>query len=244
VKIAVLLTNTDTSGFSKRFPNDGEKVVANLRLQRPTWNYEVVPVKDGMFPPSANSFDAYVITGSPASVNDDEPWISQLMTFIQELDAARLPTIGLCFGHQAIAKALGGKVGRPSTQDNAGWGLGLAQTEFAHATEWMTPAQSKIRLLASHGEQVLELPPDTRVVGSNAFCPIASFAKGAHIFTTEYHPEMSVQFMGELVNFLSTKLPSEVIANAKRQIEENPQDDSELFMRWVVQFIESNAVKQ
>jgi GMP synthase-like glutamine amidotransferase len=212
LKIAVLLTNTDTSGFSKRFPDDGQKVVAKLRGLRPQWHYEVFAVKDGLFPSSVHDFDAYVLTGSPASVNDDVAWIHRLMVFIQELDAAGLPTIGLCFGHQAIAKALGGKVGRPVTTDNAGWGLGFARTEFIETAAWMNPPQASICLLASHGEQVLELAPGTRVIGKNAFCPVASFAKDKHILTTEYHPEMSIQFMGELVEYLSKKLPDEVIA--------------------------------
>jgi GMP synthase-like glutamine amidotransferase len=243
LKLAVLLTNTDTSGFSKRFPDDGQKVVAKLRTLRPQWQYEVVSVKDGLFPSSVHDFDAYVLTGSPASVNDDEAWIHRLMVFVQDLDAARLPMIGLCFGHQAIAKALGGKVGRPTSTENAGWGLGFARTEFVETMAWMKPPQPSVKLIASHGEQVLELAPNTRVIGKNAFCPVASFAKGKHIFTTEYHPEMSIQFMGELVDYLSNKLPGEVIANAKQQLSDTSSDDSDLFIRWIVQFIENNESK-
>jgi GMP synthase-like glutamine amidotransferase len=243
LKLAVLLTNTDTSGFSKRFPDDGQKVVAKLRILRPKWQYEVVSVKDSIFPSSIHDFDAYVLTGSPASVNDDEDWIHRLMAFIQELDAACVPTIGLCFGHQAIAKALGGKVGRPASTENAGWGLGFARTEFVETMSWMNPPQPSVKLIASHGEQVLELAPNSRVIGKNAFCPVASFTRGKHILTTEYHPEMSIQFIGELVEYLSTKLLDVVIANAKQQLRDASSDDSDLFMRWIVQFIENSESK-
>ena len=111
LRIAVLLTNDDTSAFASHFPNDGQKVVQLLQPLRPDWSFEVVPVKDGVLPASPKAFDGYVITGSPASVNDDNlPWIGQLLDFIRAVHTARQPLIGLCFGHQAVARALGGQV--------------------------------------------------------------------------------------------------------------------------------------
>ena len=119
MRIAVLLTNDDTSAFAAHFPNDGQKVVQLLQPLRPDWTFEVVPVKDGVLPASALAFDGYVVTGSPASVNDDSlPWVGQLLGFIREVHAARQPLIGLCFGHQAVARALDGQVVRNA----AGWG--------------------------------------------------------------------------------------------------------------------------
>ena len=107
--IAVLLSNDDTSPFAAQFPNDGQKVVQLLQPLRPNWSFEVLPVKDGVLPSGPEAFDGYVITGSPASVNDDAlPWVGHLLDFIRAVDAARQPLIGLCFGHQAVARALGG----------------------------------------------------------------------------------------------------------------------------------------
>jgi GMP synthase-like glutamine amidotransferase len=123
MKIGILLTNPDRSAFAQRYPNDGQKFAAKLALVRPHWDYQVVPVVDGEFPASVSSYDAYVLTGSPASVNDNEPWIARLEQFLQDAFAANLPMVGLCFGHQMLAKVLGGVVGRPSTRVNHGWGL-------------------------------------------------------------------------------------------------------------------------
>ena len=155
LRIAVLLTNDDRSAFAARFPNDGEKVIALLQPWRPDWHFEVVPVKDGVLPASVQAFDGHVITGSPASVNDERlPWLPPLLDFIRALHAARRPLIGLCFGHQAVARALGGEVRR----HNAGWGLGTATTQWAQTPAWMQPAQACTTLMAAHNEQVSRMP--------------------------------------------------------------------------------------
>jgi GMP synthase-like glutamine amidotransferase len=238
MKIAVLLTNTDRSAFAAAFPNDGEKVIAKLRLIRPGWTYQVLRVVDGEFPKQPQDFDGYVITGSPASVNDSDPWVDNLKEFIRQADRVKVRMTGLCFGHQAIAAALGGKVGRPDTSRNFGWGLGFASTRFTQPTAWMQPPQAEVRLLASHGEQVLIPPAGAKVIGSNDFCPVAAMTIGEHLFTTEYHPEMSVEFMDQLVVYLAGELPTEVIDQAREQLVANRKDDSALFMKWVINFFE------
>ena len=76
------------------------------------------------------------------------------MEFIQDLDRHRTPTVGACFGHQAIAVALGGRVGK----NPKGWGLGIAPTRFLRHLRWMDPAHPKLDLYSAHNEQVLEMP--------------------------------------------------------------------------------------
>ena len=144
-QIAVLLTNNDDAAFAQAFPNDGQKVSHLLRALRPGWGFSVVPVMNGVLPVNLNAYDGYVITGSPASVNDHElPWVQALLRFIQQLHEARRPAIGLCFGHQAMAKALGGEVARHP----GGWGLGTGMTHWHQPQAWMTPAAASTCLLA------------------------------------------------------------------------------------------------
>ena len=185
LRLAVLLTNNDTSPFAAHFPNDGQKVVQLLQPLRPDWTFEVVPVKDGVLPASPADFDGYVITGSPASVNDDSlPWVGQLLDFICAVNAARQPLVGLCFGHQAVARALGGQVVRNA----AGWGLGTAPTHWQTTRPWMQPAQSTTTLMAAHNEQVTRMPEGAVCLGGSDFCPIGSMQIGQHIWTTQFHP--------------------------------------------------------
>ena len=232
-RIAILLTNDDDSAFAQAYPNDGEKFAARLRALRPDWVYEVLSVKDGVFPPCAPAYDGYLITGSPASVNNATlPWVEPLMASIRELDRFQVPTVGLCFGHQAIAKALGGVVGH----NPGGWCLGVAETDVKHAEGWMQPEKSHLNLFAAHNEQVLTPPAQARVLSQSDFCPVGSFAVGQHFFTSQYHPEISRQFMTDLLVFLDGKLDAALIAQARSQV--NKPRDEGLMFRWIVQFLE------
>jgi GMP synthase-like glutamine amidotransferase len=233
LRIAVLLTNDDTSAFAARFPNDGQKVVQLLQPLRPDWAFEVVPVKDGVLPERPEVFDGYVITGSPASVNDDRlPWVGQLLAFIRALHAAHQPLIGLCFGHQAVARALGGQVAR----NVAGWGLGTAPTHWPSARAWMQPARSTTTLMAAHNEQVTRMPEGAECLGGSDFCPIGSMQIGQRIWTTQYHPEMPKVFMQALLEHLTDKLDAPTLKQAHASLAHDA--DAALFGQWMVQFFE------
>ena len=233
LRIAVLLTNDDASAFAAKFPNDGQKVVNLLQPLRPDWTYEVVPVKDGVLPASPAAFDGYVITGSPASVNDDSlPWVGQLLDFIRAVHAARQPLIGLCFGHQAVAKALGGEV----TRHSAGWCLGTAPTNWHLKRPWMTPRQATTTLMAAHNEQVTRMPEGAECLGGSDFCPIGSMQIGQHIWTTQFHPEMPLVFMQALLGYLSDKLDPATMGRAHTSL--NNAADVPLFGQWMVQFFD------
>lgn len=233
LRIAVLLTNDDTSAFAAEFPNDGQKVVNLLKPQRPDWIFEVVPVKDGVLPSGPQAFDAYVITGSPASVNDDKlVWLSPFLEFIRKIDAAKQPLIGLCFGHQAVARALGGQVAYHAS----GWGLGTASTQWHQSSPWMQPLKTVTTLMAAHNEQVTQMPEGALCLGGNDFCPVASMQMGQHIWTTQYHPEMPLNFMQALLGYLADKLDANTVNRANASL--SVDADAPLFARWMVQFIE------
>jgi GMP synthase-like glutamine amidotransferase len=233
LRLAVLLTNNDTSAFAAHFPNDGQKVVQLLQPLRPNWSFEVVPVKDGVLPASPEAFDGYVITGSPASVNDDHlPWVGQLLDFIRAVDAVRQPLIGLCFGHQAVARALGGQVARNA----AGWGLGTAPTHWTTTPAWMQPSQATTTLMAAHNEQVTHMPEGAVCLGGSDFCPIGSMQIGQHIWTTQFHPEMPLVFMKALLGYLDDKLDADTMARAHASL--NNAADVPLFGQWMAQFFD------
>ena len=138
--IAILLTCVDPEDYAKQFPDDGEKFRQLLQPFRPDWTFTTVPVKDNVFPEQPEQYNGYVVTGSPKSVNDSDAWIERLMDFIRQVEARKLPLFGACFGHQAIAKALGGKV----EKSNKGWGLGIAPTHFtSHLPSGLVTARVK-----------------------------------------------------------------------------------------------------
>ena len=198
--IAVLMANTDDSDFARAHPGDGAKFEALLQELRPEWRVSVYAVKDGIFPPTGAVHDGWIITGSPASVHDDMDWIGRLQVLIRDLAGQGQPLFGACFGHQAIAKALGGVVG-----DNpGGWEFGLVETVLEG---------EPMRLYAAHREQVVGLPPGAVGLGGNAGCPVGGCAIG-RVLTTQYHPEMTPDFVAALVEEYGPKLPKAVALRA------------------------------
>ena len=231
-RIGILVTNTDESDFAGRHPKDGEKFTRLVHSVRPDWEVAVFLVKDGEFPGDGQDCDGYVITGSPASVHDARPWIPRLLDLIRQLDTAQVPTVGACFGHQAIALALGGKVGR----NPGGWGFGVASTHFGVRESWMEPWAQTLNLFAAHNEQVTQLPPGAVVMGGSDFCPVGSFRFGHHIFTTEYHPEMTPEFFTALSHEIEPYVGKAIAERARE--EAKVKTDGAIFAEWMAKFLE------
>jgi len=231
-RIAILLTNTDDSAFARGHPDDAHKVAAMLRPLRPDWTFDCFSAKDGRLPPEDDRYDGVVITGSVASVNDDAPWIAALADRVAALLAARVPMVGLCFGHQLIARVLGGRVGA----NPHGLRVGVVTTRFTAVEPWMRPPAPTLALFAAHQEQVLALPAQARVLGGDPGCPVGAFAVGDHVLTTQYHPELSPDFMAGLLEAFAPAFGPAVTARARGQI--GQPVDAALFAQWVVQFLE------
>jgi GMP synthase-like glutamine amidotransferase len=223
MRIAVLMANTDESAFAQAHPKDGEKFAALLSPLRPDWQFTTIAVKDGEFPERLEDFDGFIITGSPASVHDPDPWVGRLMGLIREIRAEDKPLFGACFGHQAIAMALGGTVSR----NPGGWVFGVTETEMEG---------EPIRLYAAHIEQVSALPEGAEALGGNKECAVGSYRIGRKVLTTQYHPEIDAVFGAALVAEYAPKLPPEVAARAEASLAEAAEMDR--IARRIVVFFE------
>lgn len=212
--LAILMANTDTSPFADAHPKDGAKFTALIQSVRPDWTTQVFAVKDGAFPTDLSGFDGAMITGSPASVHDPDPWIADLLTLIRQMTTAHLPLFGACFGHQAIALALGGQVG----PNPGGWVFGRTETHITTPAAWMTPLPETTALYAAHVEQVTAMPAQARTLTTSRECPIGGFAIGSHVYTTQYHPEMTPDFIAALIEHLADDKPAEVITRARASL--------------------------
>ena len=232
VHVDVLLMNTDRSAFAERHPDDAQKVITALQAVRPAWAYRAWAARDGELPPDILAADAWVLTGSVASVTQPEPWMKRTGQAVRQRHAAGRTLVGLCFGHQLIAQALGGAVGRSA----GGFRLGVADTQITVQEPWMDPPLPRLSLFAAHEDQVQQAPPGARVLGSSAHCPVGAYAIGRHVLCTQYHPELTRPFMRDLLATFGHKFGASVAAQAAAQIEQNV--DADTFMRWAAQFIE------
>jgi GMP synthase (glutamine-hydrolysing) len=181
-------------------------------------------------PADINDCDAYMTTGSRWGVNDDKLWIRELEDFIRLLYEADKGFIGICFGHQLIAKALGGRVDK----SDKGWGIGVAFSEVIAAQDWMLPMQSKLDLVVSHQDQITELPPHSKILASNDFCPYSMIQVGS-LLGLQGHPEFSRQYSLALMNTRKDRISAPVICAGSKTLKH--EVDDLLAMKWLISFL-------
>lgn len=235
MRLAILMTNTDESAFAQRHPKDGDKFAALIHSARPDWTCDVFSVKDGVFPDDLSAFDGIIVTGSPASVHDDDAWVERLLGTIRDIVAREIPIFGACFGHQAIALALGGKV----EKNPKGWVFGLTKSDIIDPAPWMAPLGATLAQYGAHIEQVTELPVDARILIGSSACPVGGFAIADRVYTTQNHPEMTSDFIAALVDEYADKLPGEVVHQARTSLTEKA--DYEAFAESIARFFEQAA---
>ena len=168
------------------------------RMLGPGHDAQVFTALQGVLPPAPETCDAYVVTGSPAGVMDDLPWIPPLLDFLRAA-RGRARLVGLCFGHQAMAAAFGGRV----EKSPRGWGLGLHAYDVVERAAWMDAAAT-IRAPAFHQDQVMAAPPGARIALSSAFTPFAGLDYGDAV-SFQFHPEFTVPYAVALTEALQDR---------------------------------------
>jgi len=175
-------------------------------------NYAVV---DNVFPTGADAAEGWLITGSKFGAYEDLPWIAPLEALIRDIHAAGLPMIGVCFGHQIIAQALGGRVEKFA----GGWSVGAQDYDINGA---------QVTLNAWHQDQVVERPKGAQVVSSTAFCENAALLYGDRIFTIQPHPEIDRTYLSGLLDHRAPGVVPEPTRRAALDALDTPTHSAEL----------------
>jgi len=150
----------------------------------------------------------------------------------------QVPMLGICFGHQLIADALGGDV----RKSDKGWGIGRHTYKLAMKPDWMGEgAPDHFSVGVSHQDQVLTPPADARVVGGNEFAPHAALVYSrAPILTFQGHPEFTDGFMSDLYEARKGRpLTEEQVSEALESF--SVPDDNDLMARWMVSFLKAQS---
>lgn len=187
-------------------------------------------VQAGKLPDDPEEFQGAIVTGSAAGVYDDLPWIPPLMDWLRGA-RGRTRLVGICFGHQAMAHAFGGRV----EKSDKGWGVGLHRYEVMSHEPWMFPKAASISIPVSHQDQVLVPPADARVIAASDFTPHAGLAWD-DAMSFQCHPEFQPDYAAALIESrrghrLDHALADEAIESLKRA------NDRAVLTAWIRAFL-------
>ena len=164
----------------------------------PDLNLDTFYVCDQQFP-EVNNFDLFIITGSRYSVYDDIPWVKKLQDYVRQIFEEKKKCIGICFGHQMIAEALGGKVEKAPV----GFLIGVHTFYVQEFPRWFGEEKSEYNILMLCQDQVVRLPADATLLAGNQLCPVGMYHIQDRFFAVQGHPEFSKEYDRDV--FLSRK---------------------------------------
>lgn len=191
------------------------------------FTYVTFSVVDGEFPSGPQEADGWLITGSKHGAYEDHSWIPPLEELIHDIQDVGKPLVGVCFGHQIIAQALGGKVEKFA----GGWSVGRTEYQMGDTT---------IALNAWHQDQVVTLPENARVLASSDFCANAVLAYGDTIWTVQPHPEFGSAFIDGLIKTRGKGVVPNDQLNAASETLDAPNDNASIATQ-MVEFFKRKA---
>lgn len=237
MKIGILQADDVNPVLQPEHGNYPQMFEKALRAVLPDCELPVYRVLDGELPATTTECDAWLITGSKFGVNDGLHWIEALSDFVRTLWAEQRPLVGICFGHQLMARALGGTV----VKSDKGWGVGLSFNQVIERKPWMQPWQEELDLLVSHQDQVVVLPEEAQVLASGDFCPYYLIQYGECFLSVQGHPEFCVDYCRALMEMRRDTLPAARLCAGRASL--NAEADSQLMMQWIASFLQMAAAR-
>lgn len=205
MKIGILMTGHAVPEVQEKL-GDYDEFFARLLAGR-GFEFETYDCEAGVIPGSPDACDGWLITGSRHAAYEDHVWIPPLEAFIRAVYAAKVPLVGICFGHQIIAQALGGKVAK----FEGGWSVG--------PTTYKIEGED-LSLNAWHQDQVIALPPEAQVIGASDFCQYAALVYGDTVYTVQPHPEFGADMIDFLLRYRGKGVvPDDILSDAAARLD-------------------------
>lgn len=222
MKIAILNLSVPDKGFDQH-GNAAELIEVWLSPSFPEAVFSHVYVAIGEPLPRPVQFEGYILSGSEKGVYDDSTWIEPLKIFLQQVRNLHRPVFGICFGHQIMAEAYGGK----TSKSEAGFIVGVHQYQ-AQGTSYTAHAM--------HRDQVVEVPQGATVVASANYCPVAALDYDFPARSVQFHPEFQESLVQDAIEAFEGKvLTDDEIKHARQTMKDGVVDQS-LYAQEVADF--------
>ncbi|MEM6664591.1 MAG: type 1 glutamine amidotransferase, partial [Pseudomonadota bacterium] len=222
--------------LNQRFDEYPEMFGKYFASADPTVTATGFAVVDGELPQAPDVCDAWLVTGSKYGVYDDVPWIEPLKQFLRDARAAGVPIIGICFGHQIMAEAFGGR----AVKSDKGWGCGVHDYDVTQKPGWMAVEGGSFTMHAMHQDQVVALPDDATRLATSPFCKNAMVSYGdpeaPDAISIQPHPEFDRDFAEALVDLRGADLLTQPRVDAAKKSFGAPVDGAN-FLKWALAYL-------
>ncbi|MBS9777974.1 MAG: GMP synthase [Gammaproteobacteria bacterium] len=233
MRIGILRCGKVQSTLSAEYGEYPEMLENGFTAINPEFEFHTYYSDEGKLPESIDECDAYIISGSNHSVFDgEELWINQLRDFVVRLNKAAIKTIGISFGHQIMAEAMGGRVERA----DCGWKIGVHEGSISCTEEYMQPSAESLHIAMMCEDEIVALPEDAKVLAKSKSCDNLILQYNNHFLSTQGHPEFSQGFAKALINIRQDDFPSKRLEKGLASFADHDLDGSILF-QWFTNFI-------
>ncbi|ORY00107.1 class I glutamine amidotransferase-like protein [Basidiobolus meristosporus CBS 931.73] len=248
LKIALLVADTPSQpvvekfgDYTQIFPAMLKKAVAHSK-RNIDFSIECFDVTQMQYPREHEAFHGVIITGSASSAASNEPWIFHFNEYIKQLieDVPECKVVGVCFGHQLIARALGGTVAK----NKKGWEIGHTEVKLNNAGKKLLKTnKDTLQLQQMHEDVVSYSPPGLEVLCSSDLCEVQAMLKPNHILTVQAHPEFTPGIVEEITRSREQqgKFTPEMASSVYSKL--TLPDDSIWFATKIVEFFMGNFVE-
>jgi GMP synthase-like glutamine amidotransferase len=191
---------------------------------------DLFDIQQNEYPEEPDRYAGYIGTGSSCSVWEDISWINRFKRFVRDLYHNGNKFIGICFGHQMIAEALGGRC----EKFDRGWGIGIKEVTIYRKKDWMNPEQKSYRLIVSHQDQISKLPENSEVLGGNEHCPFSMITVDSHFLGIQAHPEFTPAYSRRLMQSRIDRIGMKAVQMAEKTLED--KTDEAAVTQWMANF--------
>lgn len=233
MKAAILLCDEVQEKYIPEFGGYKDMIQSMFARVGEDINFDVFDCRRQEFPPSSKNYDFFITTGSKHSVYEDEDWIRETISYIRQLLDEKCKLIGICFGHQLIAMALGCEV----KKSELGWGLGVATNKVFLAPTWMDKRSSVLNIIVSHQDQVQDITEEASLIAGSEFCPYFFVQWLPDVISIQGHPEWVSEYARTRLLDRRGVLTDEQFQLALSSL--SVPADNAAFAQWVIAFVKS-----